>query len=246
MRLRVLSYNIHKCIGGLDRRCRPERIIQTIDHHESDIAFLQEVASGMKHARDVRQVDQLAEALEMPHIAWFANHRFRRGHEYGNAILSRWPVSDVENIDLTRPGKKARSALHARIHVRRPDGADRTLHAFSLHLGLSGRERDVQLLHLLEQTRLSRLHSDTPVIVAGDFNDVWGTLGEKHLVPRGFRGTSPRIRTFPAVAPVRALDSIYVRGDATIERAWRSRLRIARRASDHLPLVADLCVWMRG
>jgi endonuclease/exonuclease/phosphatase family metal-dependent hydrolase len=78
--------------------------------------------------------------------------------------------------------------------------------------------------------------------VAGDFNDVWGTLGPKMLSPRGFRGLVRPILTFPAYAPVRALDSIYVRGDVELARAFRSRLQVATQASDHLPIVAELVI----
>jgi endonuclease/exonuclease/phosphatase (EEP) superfamily protein YafD len=84
------------------------------------------------------------------------------------------------------------------------------------------------------------LHYKTPILIAGDFNDVWGTLGPRLLVPAGFRGASSPPRTFPAYAPARALDSIYVRGALEMLRAYPSRLEIAKRASDHLPLVAEL------
>ena len=76
--------------------------------------------------------------------------------------------------------------------------------------------------------------------MAGDFNDVWGTLGRKLLAPAGFRGPARPIRTFPAYAPVRALDSFYVRGRVKLQRLHSSRLDLARRASDHLPVIAEL------
>ena len=74
--------------------------------------------------------------------------------------------------------------------------------------------------------------------MCGDFNDVWGTLG-RLLEPSGFRG-GPPIRSFPAYAPVRALDSVYVRGNVRLLQVQTARLDVARDASDHLPLVADL------
>ena len=67
MRFRLLTYNIHKGIGGVDRRYRPERIVETIGHYEPDIVFLQEVDDGVPRSRRDRQVDLLAEALELPH-----------------------------------------------------------------------------------------------------------------------------------------------------------------------------------
>ena len=51
MLLRVLTYNIHKCIGALDGRYRPERIAEVVRHHDPDIVFLQEVDQGARRSR---------------------------------------------------------------------------------------------------------------------------------------------------------------------------------------------------
>jgi endonuclease/exonuclease/phosphatase family metal-dependent hydrolase len=240
MLLRLLSYNIHKCIGGVDRRYRPERVEETIRHHAPDLVLLQEVANGAGRSQWHRQIDLLGDELGYRHRTWFPNHRFRHGGEYGNAILSRWPITDTENIDVTVPGTKQRSVLHARIRVRTDAGRSRTVHVFCLHLGLTERIRDLQLQSFLRSHPFAGLHHETPILMAGDFNDVWGSLGRKHLLPAGFRGMPSRIRTFPAWAPVQALDALYVRGDAELLHVHRSRLALATRASDHLPLVAEL------
>lgn len=240
MKLRVISYNVHKCIGGVDRRYQPSRVIETIAGHAPDLALLQEVANTAGRSRWDRQVDLLGDELGFRNRVWFPNHRFRRGGEYGNAILSRWPIVETQNIDLSLPGRKKRSVLHARIRIHADDASTRTLHAFCLHLGLSGSERDIQMDRFLDSHPFARLHHETPIIVAGDFNDVWGTLGRKHLAPAGFRGAPSPRKTFPACAPLRALDAIYVRGAVDMPHVFRSRLKVATRASDHLPLIADL------
>ena len=86
MRLTVLTYNVHKCVGGLDRRYRPERVVETAAHHAPDIVLLQECGNGTETGpRWHRQVDVLADGLGLGHRAWFPNHRYRRGGEYGNA-----------------------------------------------------------------------------------------------------------------------------------------------------------------
>jgi endonuclease/exonuclease/phosphatase family metal-dependent hydrolase len=241
VRLRLLTYNIHKCIGGLDRRYRPERIEAAIRHYEPDIVILQEVDEGARRSNRDRQVDLLAEGTGLRHGTWFPNVRVRGGGAYGNAILSRFPLVESRNIDLTVPGKKRRSVLHAscRIPLSR-GGRARTLHIFNLHLGLSGRERGRQLKRFLESHPFVGLHQKTPIVVGGDFNDVWGTLGGLYLVPAGFQGHGRPQRTFPAYAPVRALDSIYVKGDVRIASMYRSHLGVAKQASDHLPLFAEL------
>lgn len=240
MRLRILTWNIHKGIGGLDRRYRIERIADVIAHHAPDVALLQEVDSGARRTRRDRQSELLGDMLGFRHRLYHASHRLRlQAGEYGNAILSRFPLSEEAHVDLTIPPKKRRGALAARVRVRR--GARvRTLHAWCLHLGLSGLERKAQLRRLLASARFSRLHARAPVLLAGDFNDVYGTLGPKILEPAGFRGPARPPWTYPSIAPVRALDAVHVRGDLEILSLGISRLALAREASDHLPLVADL------
>ena len=238
MKINVLSYNIHKCIGGLDRKYRPERISRVIAHYEPDVVLLQEVDSGARRSRKDSQVDLLGESLGYRHRAWYSNVRIRGGGVYGNAILSRFPFHQTRNIDLTMPLRKRRSVLHASLRVPGDKGGERTLHMYNLHLGLSGRERGRQLVRFLGSHPFSRLHHRTPVVVGGDFNDVWGTLGERYLAPAGFSGPGRPARTFPSWAPMRALDAIYVRGDAKISTLHPSHLKDARAASDHLPLFA--------
>jgi endonuclease/exonuclease/phosphatase family metal-dependent hydrolase len=239
--VRLVSWNVHKCVGGLDRRYDPARIAAVLAAADPHVVLLQEVAQNGRLFRHERQVDVLGDALGLPHRSYFVNVRFgpRRG-EYGNAILSRTPIAATENIDLTLPRRKARSVLHAELRLPAPSGGTRTLHVFNLHLGLGEAERREQLRRFLDFRTLQSVHQRTPVLVAGDFNDVWGTLGRSLLVPAGFSGPVRPLRTFPAWAPVRALDSLYVRGDAHVTSLERPRTRSARTASDHLPLVAEI------
>jgi len=241
VQFRVLTYNIHKCIGGLDRRYEPDRIRATIAHYAPDLVLLQEVDNQTRRARGDRQVDLLGDLVGLRHRSYFPNVAVRGGGEYGNAILSRFALTSTQNIDLTVPPKKRRGVLHGRYRVR-VGGARhmRTLHVYNMHLGLSGIERKLQLRRFLDSHPFVGLHQETPILVAGDFNDVWGTLGRKLLAPAGFRGMGAVLRTFPAYAPVRALDSIYVRGRLELRHVFTARVDVARRASDHLPLIADL------
>ncbi len=241
MKLRLLTYNIHKCIGGVDRRYDPERIRDTIAHYHPDVVLLQEVDQFVKRSNHDRQVDLLGDMLGFRHRTYFPNVRVRGGGEYGNAILSRFPLTDTRNIDLTVSWRKRRSVLHARYRVRLSSHRNtRTVHVFNMHLGLSGAERKIQLRRFLDSHPFNGFHEHTPVIVAGDLNDVWGTLGSKLLEPAGFRSMHKPLRTFPAYAPVRALDALYVRGNVAITKVQRARIELAKRASDHLPLIADL------
>ena len=239
--VRILSWNVHKCVGGLDRRCDPGRIAAVIAAATPDVVLMQEVAQNGRWYRMERQVDVLGEALGMPHRSFFVNVRFgpRRG-EYGNAILSRAPIATSENIDVTLPTKKARSVLHAELRLQDAEGHSRTLHVFNLHLGLSEAERREQLRRFLQTRALQSIQARTPVLVAGDFNDVFGSLGKQLLAPVGFHGPARPLRTFPAWAPLRALDSLWVRGDLDVLTLERVRGRGTSTASDHVPLFAEL------
>jgi endonuclease/exonuclease/phosphatase family metal-dependent hydrolase len=238
VRLRTLSYNIHKCIGGIDRRYDPDRIVEVIQNLDIDVAMLQEVDGGAARSNRDHQVDLLAERLGLRYRTWFPNVDVRGGGQYGNAILSRYPIIESANLDLTIRFKKRRSALHAVLRVRHDD-VDRTVHVYNMHLGLARYERRRQLRMFLDSHPFQNLHHDTPIVVGGDLNDVYGGLGEL-LAPAGFRGIERRPLTFPAWGPMRALDAIFVRGAMDFVRLARCDSELARRASDHRPLVAEV------
>jgi endonuclease/exonuclease/phosphatase family metal-dependent hydrolase len=238
MRLRVVSYNIHKCIGGVDRRYEPQRIADVIARQEADVLMLQEVDDGVTRSNHDRQVEVLGDLLGMKYRAWFPNVDVRGGGCYGNAILSRYPLIESTNIDLSIRFKKKRSVLHGVIRVRH-DEVDRTVHVFNMHLGLARFERRIQLRTFLESHPFAHLHHETPVVVGGDLNDVYGRLGAL-LSPAGFRGVERRPLTFPAWGPMRALDAIFVRGAVDFMKLSRCDSELARRASDHRPLIAEI------
>jgi endonuclease/exonuclease/phosphatase family metal-dependent hydrolase len=234
MNIRVVSYNIHKCIG-IDGNYHPERTAATLAEFKPDVLMLQEVDDGAQRSQGHRQVDVLGELLGMPYRAFAVNVTLRSGGGYGNAILSRWPITAQQNLDLTTRLKKRRSVLHAELQL--PDGA--ALHVFNMHLGLAQYERKLQLTAFLQSEILASVATNTPVVVAGDFNDVWGNL-HKRLLPQGFRCVEKPPRTFPARLPMRALDSLYVRGHAHIDSLFCGDTNHAKVASDHRPLVGNV------
>ena len=236
-RLRVVTYNIHKGIGGVDRRYRLQRVVDVLADLQPDIALLQEVDDGVPRSHKDRQVDKLADALEMPGRAFQRNVHLKQGH-YGNAILSRFPLKSVESIDLTVKPKKRRQALLARCRVDLGSHY-RSLLIVNVHLGLSGIERQIQLRRLLGRHPLAQTSSKIPTLVGGDYNDVYGNLGKRVMFGRGFLSAGKSIRTFPAQLPMRSLDRIFYRGPLDMHHAFAGHSRLAKQASDHLPLVAD-------
>ena len=236
MQFRLISYNIHKGIGGVDRRYRLQRIIDTLADYDADIIFMQEVDEDVPRSRHHRQVIEIAEGLGLKHHAFQRNVKLKRGH-YGNAVLSRHPLTDVENFDLTVTLKKRRRAQFATCQIRQ--NHQRTLHLVNFHLGLAGFERAIQIQKVLRHLESKSFHHDTPVIVAGDYNDVWGTIGKKYMQPAGFLAVNKNSPTFPAIIPVRQLDHIFYRGEISCSKSFVGHSDLARQASDHLPVIAD-------
>jgi endonuclease/exonuclease/phosphatase family metal-dependent hydrolase len=178
--IRVACWNIHKCVGGTDGRYEPQRIIDCLGAYEAQVILLQEVARDMPRLHGDDQVAILSEGLGM-HAAFHPEHCFKAGY-YGNMILSSFPLSDIQHVDLTIGWRKIRGAIQA--HVRVPIGEHRrSLVVNNLHLGLAGSERAKQLARFVRCELLAHLHAATPLIVGGDLNDLWGSLGPRFLAP---------------------------------------------------------------
>ena len=105
--MRLLSYNIHKGIGGRDRRYRLERIIQVIESENPDVICLQEVDRHVARTRHDDQPRKLSDALAAKAQLFQLNVRFQTGG-YGNLVLSRWPLRHAHQISLRRKRRKPR------------------------------------------------------------------------------------------------------------------------------------------
>ncbi|TBV80709.1 MAG: endonuclease [Desulfobulbaceae bacterium] len=244
MRLRIMSYNIHRAIG-MDRLFRPERIARVINHHQPDLLLLQEVDVGVPRSRNLDLAEELAGLCDYPHRAVGLNVALSKGH-YGNATLSRFPISGERNIDLTIPDRKARGCLYTVIEVVDKLGSPMILPVFNLHLGLSFHERPQQVGILVKSPEFTALTPEDPCLVAGDFNDWFTRLAPMFTEILNFRCASSHQEnfqspylTYPAFSPTGGLDKIFVRGPLTIIKRRRCRMQVAKIASDHLPVLAD-------
>ena len=232
--MRLLSYNIHKGIGGRDRKYRLERIIEVIESQKPDLICLQEVDRNVPRSRHHNQPRMLADYFEAADSAFQLNVHLKVGG-YGNLILSRWPFERRHHVSLRLKNKKPRGAQL--VVVQTPTGP---LHLVNWHLGLAERERRWQVKHLLDH-HLFRESEHLPTMIAGDFNDWRNRLANGTFSDHGFEHvTRPisRFRSFPAYMAVGSLDKAFVRG-LTVEHGKVVRSRQARVASDHLPLVLD-------
>ncbi|MCK4838308.1 MAG: endonuclease/exonuclease/phosphatase family protein [Desulfobulbaceae bacterium] len=244
MNFRVLSYNIHRAIG-MDRRFRPERIAEILAHHKADIVLLQEVDVGVPRSRKLNLARELAEMLDYPHYAVGLNVQLKTGM-YGNATLSRFPIINERNIDLTIEHRKARGCLFTELEIPVDNGHQLSLPVFNLHLGLSFKERPQQIGRLVHTEEFVKLNAETPCLVGGDFNDWWSRLAPIFTEILDFGcatnhsgGYQDAMFTFPSFSPANGLDKIFHRGNLHLLSCKCCRLNIAKIASDHLPVIAN-------
>lgn len=233
--MRLLTYNIHKGIGGRDRRYRLERVIAVIEEENPDLICLQEVDHNVRRSRFHDQAAILADYFNAVGRMQQSNVRVKNG-SYGNLLLSRWPLRDKHQVSLRLKNKKPRGAQIAVVET--PEGL---LHLVHWHLGLAEKERHWQIDHLLAHP-LFRASAHLPTLIAGDSNDWRNTLGRGPFARAGFEQiTTPisRFRSFPAYFGVGALDKAFARGAVYVRHARLVRTALARQASDHLPLVID-------
>jgi endonuclease/exonuclease/phosphatase family metal-dependent hydrolase len=233
--MRLLSYNIHKGIGGRDRRYRLERIISVIEETNPDLLCLQEVDHNVRRSGYHDQAAMLTDYFNAVAHLYQPNVRVRTG-SYGNLVLSRWPFRSKHQISLRLGQKKPRGAQLAVIET--PEGP---LHLVHWHLGLAEKERHWQVAHLLGHP-LFREAAALPTMIAGDSNDWRNTLAMGPIGMYGFQQiTAPisRFRSFPAYFAVGSLDKAFTRGRIFVRHARIVRTPLARQASDHLPLLVD-------
>jgi endonuclease/exonuclease/phosphatase family metal-dependent hydrolase len=219
MHMRIATWNMHRGVG-LDGRFDPQRIARVIAELDADVVALQEFHSrGCFDMRAHLEAAGAAHAIVMPTFC-------KRGNEFGNAVLTRWPVRAVTCHALDVGRREPRNAIDVVI-----DQGEVTVRVVATHLGLRATERRIQvgnLLSLLGDT------SALPTVLLGDFN-AWQ--------PRSLRdidkclGASPAPPTFPSPFPLVAFDRIWAPAMADLHV---HSSRTSRIASDHLPVVATL------
>jgi endonuclease/exonuclease/phosphatase family metal-dependent hydrolase len=233
----VVSYNIHRGVG-LDRRRDLDRIAAVVAETAPDVVGLQEVIRVSDNGRpEADQAAYIANRLGMTLV--MGQTRMHGTGVYGNAVLTRLPVLSSTRCDLSCGLREPRGALRVDLGVD-----DTALHVFNCHFGLAFRERRAQLELLA--TFIRDASCAGPRVVMGDFNE-W----HRGPVTRGlkleFSSPMRRMRrTHPAMFPLFRLDRIYWDVELEGEEFLVHRSRLARVASDHLPVVARLRVRRRS
>lgn len=239
--LRIATYNIHKC-RGLDQRVRPERIAAVLDELDADVIALQEVI-GRGGSPNGNQAHYVTEALDYHPV--FGENRRHNGAAYGNLLLSRFPILDFWNYDITSRGREPRGVLRADVKLQ----SGQILHLFNVHLGTAYRERREQARRLVSRRILRNMELAGSRILLGDFNE-WipglaSRMLSKHFSISDAHIEAARRRTYPCVLPVLRLDHIYFDRGLHLHQLKLHRSRRALIASDHLPLVAEFRVHIR-
>src|SRR6266702_3509724 len=164
-RLRVATYNIHKC-RGMDRKTSPERIVQVIRELNAEIICLQEVVNAPGGPIIFDQAREIAKAF--PEYFWsFGSNRSLRGGTYGNMTLSRLPIKEWRNHNLTRSRREERGVLQTDVQIEN----GKTLHLFNVHLGTGFYERRYQATLLVGTGVLGHPDLNGTRLVLGDFNE---------------------------------------------------------------------------
>jgi endonuclease/exonuclease/phosphatase family metal-dependent hydrolase len=232
LQVRVVTYNIHRCIG-IDRRRRPDRVAAVLREINADVIAIQEVIGAGPGGSS--QIEEIGAGLGMGWV--MASARLLRGHQFGNAVLSRFPITHHVEHDLSWKTCEERCMQRVDVDVQ---GA--ILHVYNVHLGTAILERRHQAQRLA--TIVSDRHVGGPKLVLGDFNEwmrgLTTTLLSSRLKSVDLASYLKRKRTYPGIFPILHLDHIYYAGNLDIVSIELPRTRRSLVASDHLPLVADV------
>jgi endonuclease/exonuclease/phosphatase family metal-dependent hydrolase len=229
--VRVLTWNIHGALGR-NRRFDADRVVELIRRWDPDLVALQEVDSRRKPPSGADLFALLQSALGSHGIG--AKSITTADGDYGQMLISRWPIARTDIEDISFPEREPRRAILADIDT--PAGP---LRLVATHLGLSIRERRSQTRTLLRMT------SDNPTttVVVGDFNDWFWPGSVRSVLSHALPGHT-RYRTFPSRCPLMRFDRIYCRPQQALIRSYVDRA--ARHISDHLPVIADVEVKTEG
>jgi endonuclease/exonuclease/phosphatase family metal-dependent hydrolase len=239
--LKIATFNIHKGVSSFNTHLVLNKQRHLIRKLQADIVFLQEVRGEHKDHQKLTlssQYEYLADTIWTNH-AYGKNAVVSKGH-HGNAILSKYPIVRWENEDVSANTAEQRGLLHCEIaipHWSQP------LHCVCVHFGLFAHWRRQQLNAL--NARINRMvPQNSPLIIAGDFND-WQQeaghiLSEQQHLQEVFKTThGAHARSFPSILPMLSLDRIYARGFSIEHCQVHSGFGVAH-LSDHAALTADL------
>jgi endonuclease/exonuclease/phosphatase family metal-dependent hydrolase len=239
--LRVMTYNVHSCIG-MDGKLDAERIARVIARARPDVVALQELDVGRSRTAGMDQAHLIAHYLEMEFQFHPALH-FEE-ERYGDAVLTHLPQRLVKAGPLpglaNKPFLEPRGALWVAIELH-----GKEVQVINTHLGLHPRERMAQVAALLGSGWLAHDQCRDPVILCGDFNALPSSSVCRRLAGRlkDVQIEAQRHRpkgTFSGRFPTVRIDHIFTGPGLEVTGIEVPGSELARSASDHLPLIAEI------
>jgi endonuclease/exonuclease/phosphatase family metal-dependent hydrolase len=227
--IKVATYNIRKAIGT-DRRRKPERIIEILNEINADIVALQEADRRFGDRRSVLPFDMLMQNSHYVPVN-FDGRPLSIGY-HGNAILIKNTHMAIANKVISIPTIEPRGAVCADIAIK-----GKGFRVVGMHLDISGIRRRQQVRAILHAKRDDPLR--LPSIVMGDLND-WSNHGRCFQEFDNTHRVIPTGPSFHSKRPIARLDRIMVSHDFHIHEAGVFHSPEARKASDHLPVWANL------
>jgi endonuclease/exonuclease/phosphatase family metal-dependent hydrolase len=238
--LRIATYNVRSCVG-MDGKRSESRIAEVIASFNADIVALQELDFQRQRSAGVDQAQLIAQQLGCSHL--FHPAMTDRHEQYGDAILSRFPLVATRTGELPGPApwycRETRAAMWVELQTHLG-----MVQVINTHFGLARKERLAQADALANEW-LATASPDIPLVLLGDFNSLPGsrpyrTLAEKLPDIRTLLPTRAPCRTFPTKFPSLAVDHIFINHLLRPLSLTVFRSDLARVASDHYPLIAEL------
>lgn len=241
MKLKILSFNIHKGFNWNNTTPTLERLKLFLEKENPDLVFLQEVV-GENKIFDQKfskwmsnQFEFLADSLWSEFA--YAKNAVYDGRHHGNVILSKFPIVSKRQVNISTNKYEQRGVLHCEVEIE-----NKRIHCYNVHLNLTHFGRRKQYLSL--QNIIRENHSEGhPIILAGDFND-WNKrasesfVNELELCEAYKELHLDYAKTFPAMYPLFSLDRIYTKNIKVIHAHVPCHTE-AKSLSDHLPLYIE-------
>ncbi|MDQ8755077.1 endonuclease/exonuclease/phosphatase family protein [Sphingosinicella sp. LHD-64] len=227
--IRVASYNMRKAIGT-DRRRRPDRTVEVLNELDADVIALQEADRRFGErasALPLHLLEEHSDYLPVP-----LDNRAASIGWHGNALLVKRHVGVRGGHLLHLPSLEPRGAILADVEAH---GV--ALRVVGMHLDLSGLWRRRQAHAIL--AHLATHAGEPPTVLMGDLNE-WSSRGGCLRDFALHHNFAPCGRSFHASRPIAQLDRIMVTPDLDVLDSGVHASATARRASDHLPIWADL------
>ncbi len=235
--LRVLSYNIHHA-EGVDGKLDVERIAQVISSVSPDIVSLQEVDNRVARTNSVSQPEELARLTGMS-VAFGGNIKLQGG-EYGNVVLSRYPVTMHRNHLLPcLDNGEQRGVLECEIQV----AENQSVRFLATHLD-HRRSPDERIASAGMICQLFGNTESLPAVLAGDLNDGPDSEPLRILGSAWTRTNGPALPTIPVDKPQRQIDFILVQ-PTDRWKILETRVLDEAIASDHRAILAILTLQAR-